>query len=416
MSSSQDSSSSLGMAPLEGAGFDESGQGAAPAEIVFSETTSASWLERLKGAFGGVIMGFCLILLSIGLLFWNEGRAVQTAHSLAEGAAGVISVNASSVNPIREGQLVHLSGRLNPPHKIGDEDFFLKADAVRLVRKTQIYQWREETRSESRKSLGGAEETVTTYTYNRVWSDNRIDSARFRRPDGHQNPEPRYRNREIIASDTTLGAFKPTDALLRRMSANEEFSVPAETLVHLRQRHGAGVQIVDGRIHLGSDPANPRVGDMIISYTIARPQTVSVIARQTGNALGEYQTRSGDPLMMIVAGEVAAGPMFAQADRNNSLMTWVLRGLGATFMYLGFCLIGRPFAVFADLIPLAGDILRVGLGFAAFALTAFLAPIVIALAWLWYRPLLSLGLIAAGCAAMIVMYGLSQMKQRTYRG
>jgi hypothetical protein len=116
---------------------------------------------------------------------------------------------------------------------------------------------------------------------------------------------------------------------------------------------------------------------------------------------------------MIVPGEVAAGPMFAQAEHASAVSSWVLRCIGILLMCLGFALVGRPFADFADLIPLAGDILRVGLGFCALALTAFLAPTVIGLAWLWYRPLTSIVLISSGFAIMTVFYLLSQASRRT---
>jgi Transmembrane protein 43 len=385
----------------------------APSEIVFHDTRSVMWLERIKSALSGVMMGFVLIAIAAIVLFWNEGRAVQTARSLAEGADGIVSVTSGTVDPANQGRLVHLSGMLRPSHRIGDEDFFLKADAVRLVRKVQTYQWREETRSESKKSFAGSDEAATSHTYSKGWSESRLDSSRFKRPEGHQNPEPRYRPREILAPDTAIGAFTMKDSLLRRMVAPEDFVVPYEMIVHLRQRHGAGVHITDGRIYLGTDPSNPRVGDMIVSYTIARPQVISAIARQVGNELTEFQTSSGDHITMIVPGEVAAGPMFAQAERASAVSSWVLRCIGISLMCLGFALVGRPFADFADLIPLAGDILRVGLGFSALALTAFLAPTVIGLAWLWYRPLTSIVLISSGFAIITVFYLLSQASRRT---
>ncbi len=51
----------------------------------FREVTSVSWFGRIKRAVGGVIIGLLLIVLMVIGLFWNEGRAVQTARSLAEG-------------------------------------------------------------------------------------------------------------------------------------------------------------------------------------------------------------------------------------------------------------------------------------------------------------------------------------------
>ena len=58
----------------------------------FREVTSVSWFGRIKRAVGGVIFGLILIVLMVIGLFWNEGRAVQTARSLAEGSGAVVSV------------------------------------------------------------------------------------------------------------------------------------------------------------------------------------------------------------------------------------------------------------------------------------------------------------------------------------
>ena len=76
----------------------------------FTETTSTSWFGRLRHSVGGVVIGLVLIVGMVVLLFWNEGRAVTTARSLAEGAGAVVSVGADAVDAANEGKLVHVSG------------------------------------------------------------------------------------------------------------------------------------------------------------------------------------------------------------------------------------------------------------------------------------------------------------------
>ena len=76
----------------------------------FTETTSKSWLQRIISSFVGVLVGLVLIVASIVGIFWNEGRAIDTARALAEGAGAVVSVDASAVDPANEGKLVHVMG------------------------------------------------------------------------------------------------------------------------------------------------------------------------------------------------------------------------------------------------------------------------------------------------------------------
>ena len=45
----------------------------------FTEVTQQSWFSRITGAVKGILVGLVLFVVSFPLLFWNEGRAVQTA-------------------------------------------------------------------------------------------------------------------------------------------------------------------------------------------------------------------------------------------------------------------------------------------------------------------------------------------------
>ncbi|MEP6565361.1 MAG: TMEM43 family protein, partial [Mesorhizobium sp.] len=154
----------------------------------FREVTSVSWFGRIKRAVGGVVVGLLLVVLMVIGLFWNEGRAVQTARSLAEGSGAVVSVGADSVDAANDGKLVHVSGPVTASDGLADPDFGIAAQGLRLSRTAEMYQWKEESKSETTKKLGGGEETVTTYSYSKVWDDSQIDSSDFKKPDGHQNP------------------------------------------------------------------------------------------------------------------------------------------------------------------------------------------------------------------------------------
>ncbi len=101
----------------------------------FTETTSVSWFGRIKRSVGAVVIGLVLIVAMVVLLFWNEGRAVTTARSLDEGAAAVVSVDASGIDAAHEGKLVHVSGPVTTDAIPADPDFGIEAKGIRLVRK-----------------------------------------------------------------------------------------------------------------------------------------------------------------------------------------------------------------------------------------------------------------------------------------
>jgi tetratricopeptide (TPR) repeat protein len=71
-----------------------------------------------------------------------------------------------------------------------------------------------------------------------------------------------------------------------------------------------------------------------------------------------------------------------------------LRLGGALLMGIGFLLILGPLATVAEVIPLLGSIVGLGAGIAAAILAAGLSLTLIAMAWIWYRPLLGAALLA----------------------
>jgi hypothetical protein len=151
-------------------------------------TSNSSWFSRLGKAFTGIVVGIVLIIVGVALLFWNEGRAVKTYKTLKEGQGLVIDIASDSVDEANNGKLVHLSADAVTDETLVDQDFGVSANAIRLRRGVEMYQWEEAEKSETRKKLGGGEETVTTYTYTKAWSGMLNDTANFQEPAGHENP------------------------------------------------------------------------------------------------------------------------------------------------------------------------------------------------------------------------------------
>jgi hypothetical protein len=221
----------------------------------------------------------------------------------------------------------------------------------------------------------------------------------------------RYRRFEAAARDATLGAFRPSERVLAHLAAGREFRVEPAALDAVRQRAGASAQITDGRIYLGVDPAQPHVGDLRVSYQIAAVGPVSMIGRQAGTDFAEYQTKAGDRLLMVRAGMLSAGDMFKAAEEENRILTWVLRAVGVVAMLIGWMLMMRPLVVLADVIPFLGSVMGAGTGLVALLVTAVVAPVIIAIAWFWYRPLVSAGVLVVGFA---VAYGIRTLAARRH--
>ena len=177
----------------------------------YTEVTSRSWFGRIKDSIAGTLFGLLLFLGAFVLLFWNEGRAVDTHKMLQEGASAVISVGSGQVVPANEGKLIHVSGKATTNDELTDPIFEVTINALALRRKVEMLQWAESSKSETKKKLGGGTETVTTYSYSKDWSETVVDASQFRKSKGHKNPDTMIMSSESWqAENVNLGAFALT--------------------------------------------------------------------------------------------------------------------------------------------------------------------------------------------------------------
>lgn len=378
-----------------------------------TETTTTSLGGRLRDSLIGVLVGLFLLIACPILLFWNEGRAITTAQSLEEGAAVTVPVAASPVLAANEGRLVHVSGRLEVADTLADRMFGVEARAVRLIRQAEMFQWIEAESSETRTKIGGGQETVTTYSYSRDWSSAAVDSTAFRQPAGHANPAMAIRDRRQQAERARLGGFALDGTVLDQLDNARPLPLTEERMKAVRAAYKSArpLHLLDGRLFIGADPLAPQVGDYRISYEIVPEGPVSIVGRQGGDGLGPYQTVAGDALLLVVEGEVPADDMFAEAHAENTLLSWVIRLAGIVFLGVGLMMVLRPFAVLADILPLFGALVGFGQGVIAACFALLVGSTVIAVAWLYYRPLVAALVLAVGLAATAGILWLARRRK-----
>ena len=376
----------------------------------FTETTRTGWFSRIGSAFGGVIAGIVAILAGIVLLGWNEGRAVQTERALDEGAGVVVEVSADTVDPANDGDLIHVSGDTTVGGPVSDGSWPVSAEALRLIRNVEMYQWRETSRSETRTRLGGGEETVTTYEYDRVWSDTRQDSSSFRQPSGHQNPDFPVEAASFTADDARLGAFRLDDRIIEQVGSGESLTFDDETQQALRDRAGSRATVSVSEVYLGDNPSSPQVGDTRVSYEVVRPGDISVVAAQSGDGFSEYRADNGGTILLVSDGRVPAAEMFEGAQSANRVLLWILRGVGLFALIAGFGLILRPLRVLADVLPPVGAVVGMGIGLVSLLLGLLVGGVVIALAWFAVRPVLSIGILVVVGGAVLLLWRTGRLR------
>jgi hypothetical protein len=368
-------------------------------------TTSTSWFSRLGNSFKNIFIGFILVIGAIVFLFWNEGRAVKTEQSLKEGLSVVISASSSKRDPNNDGKLIHFSGLAQVQSILADGEFGVSGNALKMKRLIEVYQWKEEAKSKTIEKLGGGTETTTTYTYSKDWSDRLIDSSNFKESEQHQNPTAKlFKDKEWISQGVTVGAYSITENMLSTLSGYQPLPVTQAMLDVQTTTATAQLQLVGNTIYYQTkDITLPEIGNTRIHYEIVSPQDVSIVYKQSGETLIPYQTKNGETISMIQLGKSTAEEMFKNAEESNKTMTWIIRIVGGFLMFVGFQLILGVLPVIGSVIPFVGRIIGMGVGLVSSLLTLIVASIVIAIAWIAYRPVIGIALLIIAVSAYVFL-------------
>ncbi|MFG0250773.1 MAG: TMEM43 family protein [Phycisphaeraceae bacterium JB051] len=374
----------------------------------YTEVTTESWGSRIGNSIKGIFIGILLIIAAFPVLFLNEGRAVKRYKTLKEGGSNVIAVKAEKVDPALQDKLIHISGVAKTQDILHDDQFGVTTNAMALIREVQMYQWKESKTTKEEKQLGGSVKKVTTYDYTKVWSDRAISSNDFKVQANHQNPgRLPFEDHRELASNVFLGEYELGQNIVGAFEGATAFSVSDTSKLpkEVKQKTVAHA----GGYYIGQSPQSPQIGDVKVHFKIIKPETsVSVVGKQVDNHIEKYKTDVGGDILLIEMGLVSADDMFKKAQAQNTMFTWLLRGLGFILMVIGFATVLKPLSVLADVVPFIGNLVESGTALIAILLGGMLSLITIAIGWIAFRPVLGLSILAI--AGVFGFLGFLRMK------
>lgn len=164
------------------------------------------------------------------------------------------------------------------------------------------------------------------------------------------------------------------------------------------------VHVSGSTVYLGRNPGNPQIGDVRVTFQQTPPADVSIIAQVIRNTFEPFTASNGYTFSRLTMGTAGMAKMFEGARSDNAVMAWVLRVIGILCAVLGLRMVFRILSVIADVIPILGTIVGAGTGFVAFVLGLAWSLMVIAVAWVRFRPLVAGGLIAVALALLAMSY------------
>ena len=383
--------------------------------MAYQVTTRTSYGQRVKNSFGGIGSGILLFVLGTCLLWWNEGRAVKTTKMLNEAQKVTVEMpDISKVDPQFEGKLVHMTGLPATQDTLYDTDFGFGANAVQISRTVEYYQWVENSSSQSKDKIGGGQETVTTYTYEKRWVSQPVNSSAF------QDPEYKSLNRTLAqfedsrkyAQNVTLGAYTLTEGQIASISGKQpmEVTLTPEKLESLNQQVNVNqyykrdmVHVSGNVIYLGQNSNSAEIGDVRITFEKVLPAEVSLMAQVQGNTFTSFKAKNGKEFSTLVMGNRTADEMYEGEHQTNKILLWIFRIVGLLLIVGGLKGIFNFVVTLAKVLPFVANILGCGVGLVCWVVGFAWSLIVAAIAWIRYRPVLGIALLVLAALAFFLI-------------
>lgn len=349
-------------------------------------------MVREKKKSSGPFAGLIFIVLGIGLLWWNEGNDVKNIKTIEEARNVLVNVSADKVDSANEGKLVSTNGKMVIEEEyLQDSMFNLQSPkTAKLVRIVEMYQWVEVEEDDGE---------YVTYNYKKEWLDEVERSDSFHDSSKVNPSSMPYEKETFLASKVTLGAFTLSDAQKEMLDTGAQVTLGDTVSVPY------GYYKVGNYIASVDNIANAEVGDVRISFVYNNDDEISILAKQSGSSFLPYESEQGKTLFRVESGIMTGDDIINVVETENNILKWILRFFGIVFNMAGFAALLSPVAFLVKWIPFLGKGIAkfikgigalVGLG---------VSFVVIAIAWIFFRPLVGILLLAGtvGVGLLIAM-------------
>jgi hypothetical protein len=336
------------------------------------------------------------------VLFWNEGRTglFPVAQSTSEIASDVLSTDASLNNAG-----VSTSGKLTSDSLLGDDLYVKPGKYAAVGRTVEMYSWIEDSNSQSSSNVGGSETNTTTYTYKKDWKENVEKSANFNNPTGHVNPAKTLESKTFTIATAKVGVYEVNIKEVD-LPAFEDLALNTDNFLATASSLGQPSLVGGSYVYLttaaaGTSYTNPQVGDMRVSYAVVNLNSdVTVFGKLQSGSIKSFSSADGQKLFRMFTGSREAA--LNQIKTEDTIMTWVLRGVGFFMMWIGLSSLFGPITTLADIIPILGSLSKSVVSGITFVIAFILTVITIVVSMILHN---IIALIIIGVIILVVVVG-----------
>ena len=420
--------------------------------MAYQEQRTTGYGTRVGNSFKAIGTGFILFCIGTALLWWNEGRTVKTEKMLEEvGGSYVEMENPNKKDASLDGELICGSALATTEDSLSDNQFGVGAKAIALHRRVEYYQWVEDSKESSEDKLGGKEVTTTTYTYSKKWVSQPIESSEFKDP-AYQNKNmvlTTVEESEQYAENVKFGAYQLNETLIHMISSREGLDLNisedmlnqldksaqtayerfygvkksakqtveqlAETTVlsdsakavadslkavndsiiknAVNKKDLEYVHLAGNVLYFGRVPGSPEIGDVRVTFEKVVPAKVTVMAVVDGDSFKAFKAKNGKRFQRLVMGKKSGDEIIDIEKETNNMLLWVFRIFGVMLVIVGLKGIFGFLETVLKVVPFIANIFGWGVGVVCTILGLVWSLIVIAIAWLFYRPILGITLL-----------------------
>ena len=371
-------------------------------------TKNVWFFDRIKQSFKNIWGWIGLILVAIVLLYRNEGRSIQTARSLQEVRENVTVVSSESVDNLNEWKLVYTQWMVTTDETLEDMEFGIpnQENLVKLIRTVEMYQREENSETETKDKLWWWQEETTTYTYNKVWSTEIIDSSSFQEINWHENPGVMMVE-SITKSikNAKIWAFNLSSDQIAQMNWSEDFSYTEDKTNYISESYKNLVTYANNKVYIWknwkANPSSPTIWDLRVSRQIVPVDQISLIAEQNWETFRAYQAKAGDSISMLSRWNISSEAMISDAESTNKMMTRLLRVLWVILIISWFKMLFSIIHTLSSVVPFLWRIAKTWVNLVAGVLWFALWILTIAISWIRFRPILWIVLIVISVLSVV---------------
>jgi hypothetical protein len=146
-------------------------------------------------------------------------------------------------------------------------------------------------------------------------------------------------------------------------------------------------------LYFGRVPGSPEVGDVRVTFEKVMPAKVTVMAVVDGDSFKPYKAKNGKRFQTLVMGKKSGDEIIDAEKEANNMILWALRIIGIMMVIGGLKGIFGFLETILKVVPFVANIFGWGVGIVCTVIGIVWSLIVIAIAWLFYRPLLGISLL-----------------------